>query len=183
MSDYVAIGSLLISFVAIIISIITNTKKYELTGMQRSELLEWFHKTVEILIFLRLRISENNDFDKIDYLSKLSALIEYGRFYFPNIDKGDNFGNDKPSAYRGHREVTLAFLIYSYDVFNRHDAREYIGHLERLQRLFTSRVYDILIPCKYNKLIKKNTLLSFDKQMSLEDFLQSDPQNDHYFPN
>ncbi len=70
---------------------------------------------IEILIYLQLN---NVDHDlKMKKLSKLSSLIEQGRFYFPNIDRGDGFGKDKPSAYQGYRNIVLDTLVYLYQIF------------------------------------------------------------------
>lgn len=182
MSEYAALGSLIISIIALIISVITNTKKYELTIVQRTELLDWFYKVTELLTTLRLYIEEDS-IDNTDKLAQLSALIEYGRFFFPNIDKGDEYGKEKPSAYRGYRDITLEFLIYSYDILRKNNAKKYIAHLEKLQRLFTSRFFDILAPKKHNKLISKYTKISFKNEMSLQDFLASDPNKTDYFYN
>ena len=51
---------------------------------------------------------------KTEMLSRLSALTEIGRFYFPNVIKGDYFGHDKPSAYQGYRDICLEFLVYFF---------------------------------------------------------------------
>jgi hypothetical protein len=51
--------------------------------------------------------------DKNELLSQLSSLIEIGRLYFPNIDKKDNFGKEKPKIYQGHRNLVFVFLVYS----------------------------------------------------------------------
>ncbi|MCL2401427.1 MAG: hypothetical protein FWC90_02150, partial [Oscillospiraceae bacterium] len=114
-------------------------------------------------------------------LAKLSALIEQGRFYFPNVDKGDGFGNDKPSAYAGYRDIALEFLVYSYGTVQRKNAHKYIRHLEQLQRLFTSRIFNILKPQKHNRQINKHTKISMNDGMSLEDFLDQDVDNLNYF--
>lgn len=181
MSDYIALSSLLISIIAIIFSILTNTKKYELTSSQRSEMLDWYQETVEILILIRLSIVEGTETNKTENLAKLSALIECGRFYFPNVDKGDSYGDQKPSAYKGYRDITLEFLVYSYEIFHMEDAKKYLKHLEQLQRLFTSRVFDVLSPQNYNKHVKKYTMIPMDKGISAIDYLKSDPANFKFF--
>ena len=124
MSDCIALGSLIISVTAFIISILYSTKKYELSSAHRKELLDWFNKTVEVLIVLRLNTECNNDYDKINDMAKLSSLIECGRFYFPNVDKGDGFGREKPSAYAGYREIALELLVYSYNIFQKDVAKK-----------------------------------------------------------
>lgn len=182
MSDYIAFGSLVIATIALIIAIVTNTKKYELTVNQRTELLNWFNEVSELLIQSRLHIL-NDDAIELDKLGKLSSLIEYGRFLFPNVDKGDGYGKNNPSAYRGYRDITLEFLIYSYDIIKRKDAKNYLKHLEKLQRLFTSRIFDAVKPQKHNKRIKKYTAISLENEMSLADFLKKDPNKiDCFYP-
>ena len=87
-SDYVAVGSLIISIIAVGYTHLTNTKKYELTTQYRNDLMNWFSETVEILIKLKLNAKSNleNMELKNELLSILSAKIEIGRFYFPNVD-------------------------------------------------------------------------------------------------
>lgn len=182
-SDYIAIGSAGISLIAIVLSIVTNTKKYELAGQQKSELLDWFYKTTNVLIAMRLNLLADPDYKRVDDLTELSTLIEYGRFYFPNIDMDGGYGKEKPSAYRGQRDMTLEFLVYSYDIVSKSDAYKYLDHLERLQRLYTSRIFDVLSPKKFNKKIRKNTSIALDKGLSLDDFLKSDPNKFDYFRN
>ncbi len=50
-----------------------------------------------------------------DFLAKLSANVEKGRLYFPNIDH-HKFGTEKAAAYRGHRQPILDRLIEIYDL-------------------------------------------------------------------
>ena len=158
-----------IAFSALIISIIalvamTKSKKYELTKSQRSEILEWYEKCVEILIFLRLALKTGNDVDMTLHLAKLSALIENGRFYFPNVDKKDSHGEDKPSAYQGWRQRILDFLVYSFIFFESRNASNCITQLETLQREFTSELFDILSPRKHQNVVRRYTMLDFDNK-------------------
>lgn len=48
-----------------------------------------------------------------ELMTKLSALADQGRFYFPNIDD-DNQGADKEAAYQGKRPPILDALVYGY---------------------------------------------------------------------
>lgn len=114
-SDWVAIISLLISIAALIYSFVSNTKKYELTYQYYNDILIWHNQVIEVLTSLRLNRPNANL--KKQMLSKLSSLIESGRFYFPNIDRKDGFGNQKPIAYQGYRNVILDFLVYEYQLF------------------------------------------------------------------
>lgn len=146
LSDWISIISIIVAIGALAYSILSNTKKYELTYQYYNDILQWHNETVEVLIYLRL--SEPDSESRTTNLTKLSKLIEQGRFYFPNVNKGDCFGNNKPFAYQGYRNVILDFLVYSYQLFIRSDYMHYVKHAEQLQRLFTSYVFQYLEPQK-----------------------------------
>ncbi len=113
----------LLSIISLALSTVTlyfysrdrNKLKYAIANEYTKQLLEWHSTTVEVLIRLR----SCSVVDKDGLLSKLSAQIEKGRFYFPNVDKGDDFGQEKPVAYQGYRNLTLDFLVYSYNLFKK----------------------------------------------------------------
>lgn len=103
--------TVLIPVIGGIYKIVTSTKKYELTENYRKELLQWYTSVVEIMIRI-IHSMESQEFfsdefqpQKTEMLSRLSALTEIGRFYFPNVIKEDYFGHDKPSAYQGYRDI------------------------------------------------------------------------------
>lgn len=176
-SDYIATASLLIAFSAFIFSYLTNTKKYELTSLYRTGILSWYSETIEILV--RLKIEAKGRFKdedlKKELLSLLSAKIEIGRFYFPNIDKGDKFGEEKPQAYKGYRNLILDFLVFSFQLFERQDADIYIKHADTLQRHFTSSMFELLDPKTFLLETKKCTNKTFSRDLIFEDFIAKDP--------
>lgn len=177
-SDYIAVGSLIIAISAFIYTYLANTKKYELTSQYRSEILNWYSITIELLIRLKHEAEANfeNSELKRDLLSKLSAQIEIGRFYFPNIDKGDNFGTHKPLAYKGYRNLLLDFLVYSYRLFENSDPKLYAKHADFLQRHFTSHLFETIDPTNFLKETKKHTNKTFTKELIYEDFIKTDPE-------
>lgn len=177
-SDYIASASLFIAFIAFIYSYLTNTKKYELTSQYRTEILSWYSETVKILIRLKIEAKDNfkDENLKRELLSDLSTKIEIGRFYFPNIDKGDYFGDEKPFAYRGYRNLMLDYLILSYRVFEEQNAKEYLSHAETLQKYFTSYLFEILEPKSFLKEIEKHTDKSFYKELRFEEFIKIKPE-------
>ncbi len=185
-SDYIATGSLLIACAAFIYSYLTNTKKYELKSQYRLEILAWYSDTIDILI--RLKIEAKDDFNnqelKKDLLSRLSAKIEIGRFYFPNVDKGDRFGEEKPLAYKGYRNLLLDFLVFSYQVYERPNSKKYLKHVEKFQQHFTSHLFEILDPKAFLKETKKHTNKTFSNELIFEDLIQKDPDTiDYYLQN
>ncbi len=156
-SDWIAIISLSISVIALIYTFVSNTKKYELTYQYYNDILVWHNQVIEVLTSLKLNGS-NNELKK-QMLAKLSALIENGRFYFPNIDKQDGFGKQKPIAYQGYRNVILDFLVYEYQLFEKKD------HIQYLE------------PSKQKKKIHKNTNIKVHEELTINEFLFTSPES------
>ncbi len=176
-SDIISAASLLVAFAAFIYSYITNTKKYELTSQYRTEILNWYSETIYILTRLKIEATQNfkDEILKRELLSTLSSKIEIGRFYFPNVDKGDKFGNDKPQAYKGYRNLMLDFLVFSFQLYDKKDAKKYLKHAEILQRHFTSQLFEILDPKTFLKETEKHTNKTFSRELRFEDFIEKEP--------
>lgn len=159
-SDWLSLASCIVAGVAVVISILTSKRRFEFTCSHRAEILQWYQQCVEVLTGLRLR-GDDGSFNREEALAKLSALIEVGRFYFPNkVMKHDILTNDKDSAYRGHRDVALDYLVFTYTICKMGADREHADHLRKLSRLFTSRVFDLLTPRKHNKRLKMNSFIA-----------------------
>lgn len=150
--DYIAIVSIGISIGGGIYAAVTNTKKYELAEQYKRELLKWYEKTISIIMEL---IAKRQNSDRDLLLAKLSAQIEIGRFYFPNIIKEDDFGKEKPSAYQGYRHLALDFLVHIYDILKSKNCEQYIEQVLRLERYFTSIVFECIDPNKRKKQLKR----------------------------
>jgi hypothetical protein len=133
-----------------------------------NQLLQWHHAVVDVLMELRLREFEKNCNKKKDLLIRLSALIEKGRFFFPNI-KADEYGTDNPPAYRGYRNVGLDFLVASYNLHHNAYSEVLDRQAAHLQRLFTSVVYEIVEPSDRLEAIRILTDHYFVKGLSVED--------------
>lgn len=173
-SDWIAGISLVVAIAALIYTIISNTKKYELTYQYYQDVVAWHSEVIKVITQLKFTSEENS---KNVYLAELSALIETGRFYFPNIDLHDGFGANKPLAYRGYRNVVLDFLVYEYQLFEREDSNKYVEHAESLQRLFTSYVFQYLNPKKLQKKIKHNTSIQMKNSITINEFLKQSPES------
>ena len=156
-TDYISIGSLLMSILVLIYSYRTNTKKYELSDQYRKEILEWYKNVVLVIMEIKEKIACNllDANIRCELLSKLSAYIEYGRFYFPNCQKNNEKGEAKPLAYRGYRNMTLTLLVNIYDAVLHPNSKcvENLGgiikYIEDRQRWFTSIIYKIVDPYRW----------------------------------
>lgn len=162
----ISIGvSIAASIIAGIYAVTTNTKKYELEEHYKRELIAWYEKTIFIVMAL-LEMPEQHE--KKILLSQLSALIEVGRFYFPNVRKDDGFGEKKPSAYRGYRHLALDFLVYIYQIMKREDCNLFTKELRSMEQHFTSLVFDCIEPSKRKRQLKKHAdyILPTDKTIT-----------------
>lgn len=173
-SDWISGISLMVALVALLYTVISNTKKYELTYQYYQDVVAWHSAVIKVITQLKVA-NEGNE--KKTHLAELSALIETGRFYFLNINQHDNFGSDKPLAYRGYRNVVLDFLVYEYQLFEREDSCEYLEHAESLQRLFTSYVFEYLDPKKLQKKVKHNTSIQMKNEITINEFLKRSPES------
>jgi hypothetical protein len=89
---------------------------------------------------------------------KLSALIDRGRFFFPNIPD-PRVGKEKPAAYRGWRHGVLDPLVASERVLSGSEGcgrfRDREEALIAMRREFVSSIYTILGPEHYNQEIAR----------------------------
>ena len=185
-SDYIAIVSIavtaIISIIGGVYAVATNTKKFELSEAYKKEILDWYGNTVVVMTSIISKVN-NENINYKEELALLSAQIEIGRFYYPNINKDDNFGTDKPSVYRGYRNIVLDFLVYFYDTAKRKDAKKYIKVLQEFLRLYTSAVFDTISPKDRINKIKKYSDFVMDRQISLNDFLQDENYFKRFYSN
>lgn len=179
--------TVLIAMIGGIYTIVTNTKKYELTEDYRKELLQWYSSVVDLMIRI-IHSFESGEFyssefllQKTDMLSRLSALTEVGRFYFPNVIKGDNFGREKPFAYQGYRHICLEFMLYFYHIASKASDSSYSNLLWKLERNFTSVVFDMIEPRKRTHDYAKHLALTIPEGKSIEDFIYESPGNINKF--
>lgn len=179
--------TIIISLIGGIYAIVTNTKKFELKENYCKELMNWYTSTNRILIRY-IHSIQNGEFytddfqkEKILLISELSLAIEIGRFYFPNIIKGDDFGKNKPSAYQGYRHIVLEFLMYFYDIVSDNEHEINVHKLINAERLFTSFVFDSINPRKRIKDYSKHSDLKIPEGMAIEDFIMLDSDNINIF--
>lgn len=165
----------LIAIISGIYAIVTNTKKYELTENYRKELLQWYTSVVNLMIKI-IHSSGNGDLlsQKNEMLSQLSALTEVGRFYFPNVIKGDGYGSKKPSAYQGYRHINLELMLHFYRVALGDTDGTKTALLWRLERNFTSVIFDMIEPRKRNRDYSKYLAITIPEGKAIEDFAYED---------
>lgn len=186
-SDIISIIGIAIPVVMAVVGgiykVMTDTKEYELTEQYKRELLTWYGKTLyilsELIHLVEAGVStameselskdkEPKEPKREKLLSNLSAQIEIGRFYFPNVDKGDDFGKEKPLAYQGYRHYALDLLQWIY-VEIKYEDHPSLKNIETWMREFTSIVYQVVDPKKRLKHLEKYTDIVKPETVSRED--------------
>lgn len=153
--------------------------KFQVENDYTNNLLKWHDEVVTILLKLKLLHNHRQHSLHIEDLARLSALIEQGRFFFPNIKRSDEYGRKrsdeygrhKPDTYQGYRNYILEFLVDSYTLFIGKASKNELQKAERLQRDFTSAVFEIVMVKKRLKTIQSLTGRLFYDKRSREDFL------------
>ncbi len=94
----------------------------------------------------------------IHFRSRLSALIDEGRLYFPNI-KDPKKGASKDPAYQGHRQKILDDLVSFYDQLDRMQKtytvkmnEETAECFNQLRRSFVSATQKTIDPRRFNRI-------------------------------
>lgn len=174
-SDLLTLISIVVTAIIAIVggvyAIVTNTKKFELSERYKNELLTWYGKVVFVIKKLQGKCESN---ERINALQDLSALIEIGRFYFPNIDKKDGWGKEKPCAYQGHRHVALDFLVLIYQMGDDKNIDVCRNKITYMEKNFTSIVFEIISPNERIKNIKQYAKIVMPQAMSINDFMTSE---------
>jgi hypothetical protein len=124
----------------------------------RRDLREWAAEAVEILTeatYVCGDLAEESEEYRTKTFScrhRLSSILDRGRFFLPNIRK-DEYGVDKPFAYRGYRHSALDPLAAAERVLS----TGYVGAftdrkhaLVAMKREFVSSIQKILDPERHN---------------------------------
>lgn len=143
--------------------------KFNIEKAHIDSLLAWHKEVVSTLSDLR-DVSLDTEL-RDDRRRALYALIEQGRFFFPNIDRGDRYGVKKPLAYRGYRHLTLDFMVAAYNLSKAAQEPGFEDSMLALQRHFTSMVFSVVNPSeRLDRLRAMTDRLSMSKE-SYEQFL------------
>jgi len=138
------------------------------------ELLGWSNEVLKVLGHLRLAAKKGHRENVDELRNELSTLIDIGRFFFPNIDKGDNFGSQKPPAFRGYRNLSLDFLVAIHNIYKDDLNEVNISLAERMRRHFLSVVFEIVNPRDRLRRIRSITDRYFVQEQIFEDYLAMD---------
>lgn len=169
----IAIGSALVALVSAVVARSETRRQRRLqTEHLRQSIdaasLEWGNHAIDALgrasMFARTRHLQANEGTfaggKTSLMINLSALVERGRMFFPNLD-ADNKGMDKDGAYRGHRPPILDAIMWAYfelDALTRDGdppGDNSADFIDDCRRLMVSELQAHLDPRRLDKIIER----------------------------
>lgn len=155
LSDVIAALSLAIACITALVgglyTVISSTKKYELSEDYKKELISWYSQVSFVIEEILASCEEQK---KKEALGKLSALIDIGRMYFPNVIRNDGFGDSKPSAHQGYRHIALDYLVWIYEISKIDTVNDGRNKIINIKKYFNSVVFDIVAPRSRLKKLK-----------------------------
>jgi len=169
----IAIGSAVVALASAVASR-TETRRQRRLQTERlrqsidAASLEWGNHAIDALgraaMFARTRHLQANDGTfaggKTSLMITLSALVERGRMFFPNLD-ADNKGMDKDGAYRGHRPPILDAMMWAYfelDALTRDcgpTGDNSADFIDDCRRLMVSELQAHLDPRRLDKIVER----------------------------
>lgn len=140
----------------------------QVRNQRDSDVIRWteacVHGLAEIESFVAHTPASDSSARKHQLLSRLSALIDHGRLFFPN-DQPESKGADKPAAYQGVRQMILTVLVSAYNVLAREETlasdaerAKACAELMELRRAFVSEAQLAIDPRRFIALKEMNAI-------------------------
>jgi hypothetical protein len=154
-SALIAIGSLALNW--IVVRKQTALQFEELRAMHDSDLIKWTDEVIEIMANAQKLCRDKDKLISIEEFrisqseirTRLSALLDRGRLFFPNKADADH-GADKEAAFQGHRQAALNAVYGVYrvvsDVERDTAADDPVDAIVVHKRVFISEVFQTIDP-------------------------------------
>jgi hypothetical protein len=115
-SDLVAVASAAISVLALVLNIVITSRQTRVSVENfkfnnDTQLMGWANRVV-VAMAEAYHLNAKTDVHAL--ATTLSALIDEGRWFFPNIGKKET-DHEKPGAYRGTRQAVLDHIVAVYN--------------------------------------------------------------------
>ncbi len=146
-STFIAGGALLFSVYCI------RYTKINISVLFRNDIIKWHNQCLEIMMKLKNCNLSDDEYEKL--MSNLSALVDAGRMFFPNVQKESGYGKDNPPAFQGLRCYILDYLVLYYRICEKNKDNLPVYELEKIHRNFTSSISEFLKPDDYIKTLNK----------------------------
>jgi hypothetical protein len=170
--EWVTVASAAVALLSFLFNwrVVRRQEKREAAGLKLahdSDVIRWSDEVIGELATVHEGLCEkgvayaDSDFRtlRMTHRARLSALIDRGRLFFPNIAEGKK-GKDKEEAYRGTRQPALEVLVKAYDLLG--GAGQFPGpdrasadELTALRRRFVAEVFKAVDPERRGMTLKE----------------------------
>ncbi|MDK8874003.1 MULTISPECIES: hypothetical protein [Paracoccus] len=129
---------------------------------ERARILSWGQEAMDAIsaVYILLLMPSTESFldKRKDCLSKLTSLIDRGRWLLPNLQH-TSYGKNKESAYTGFRQAPLDDLVDVYDILFAADSIQecprIVAKVMKSKRRFASAIQEKLEPRAVEADLKK----------------------------
>jgi hypothetical protein len=92
--------------------------------------------------------------------AQLSAIIDRGRLFFPNVDRGDAHGVGNEAGYQGYRQRVLDALVKAYDLLGSAGAQmgpdtTSADKIKDIRRAFVAEIFKTVDPQRRGSQVKE----------------------------
>ena len=182
-ADWIAILSALIAVMSFLFNwrVVSRQSKMQAENLRMahdSDVIKWFHETVDVLSDAQEVLREAGKSYPVSEFSvkrsrvrtRISAMLDRGRLFFPNHDLGDGHGAEQEAGYQGHRQHALEMLFQCYRIVTdweqpipfdhmtedqRAAKKARIVKLVEARREFVSEVFKSVDPRRRGNLLKE----------------------------
>jgi hypothetical protein len=162
--DMMGLGSAVIALVSALFSwrMMRRQDKRSAASLRLAhdnDIIRWSDEAIIALAEAHEMLCEKGiAFPDIEFLQKrsacrarISAIIDRGRLFFPNVDLGDDHGADKEAGYKGHRQPALEALVSAYRLLGQAGLqagpdKEASDKLMAIRRGFVAEVFKAVEP-------------------------------------
>lgn len=159
--NYIALFSLIVAVISLTYTWHVNQAQNELMAQYKCSIIDWYGRTLAVIKNIEAGLRSGDEYVKESDLSQLSALIDYGRLFFPNIVSTNEKVGDDLSAFVGKRQDVLDYLVAIYDTGSKYEiptfsgreefGEDLAGYVGDQERCFVTEVYKLLEVQKMNK--------------------------------
>jgi hypothetical protein len=153
LSDWVAVVSAGISVLALVLNIVITSRQTRVSVENfkfnnDTQLMNWANRVV-VAMAEAYHLTGKTDTHAL--ATNLSALIDEGRWFFPNIGKKET-DHEKPGAYRGTRQAVLDHIVAVYDAVvampnaDAQASQQQMANIHEARRHFVSEIQHAVDP-------------------------------------
>lgn len=125
--NYIALISLIVAIISLLYTWHLNKAQNELKAQYRCSVIDWYGRTLAVIKKIEAGLKSGDEYVEDSDLSQLSALIDAGRLFFPNIVSNNEEIGDDLSAFTGKRQDVLDYLVAIYDTGEKYEIPTFSG--------------------------------------------------------